>query len=169
MAVMVPATVTSTPNSTAKIPISWPCGASLARRRIVEIIAPEPEPGDAGAGVDQHAQRHHALDQALRRDALGGLHAENEGIEDHHAGGDDARLEAAAGPEVAVELYVERKQQDERQKQLGADAQDEVELHAPFPAFLRSSPTGLRRRRPLSSSITPMPAVKMTVVSPSVS
>ena len=43
------------------------------------------------------------------------------------------------GPIVAVELHIEREQQDERQDQLGADAQDEVEAHCdPLSPFLRA-------------------------------
>ena len=57
---------------------------------------------------------------------------------------DHAGLEAAARAEIAMELHVEREQQDERDQQFGDDAQDEVVPHG-----LRS----LRRRR--SSAITP--------------
>ena len=84
--------------------------------------------------------------------------------QDHHRRGDDAGLEAAARPVIAMELHIERKQQNERQDQLGADAQDEIEAH-----FRVSSPSRPLRRAPRNSSITPMPAVKITVVSPSVS
>ena len=106
------------------------------------------------------------LDHALRRDALGRVDAEDDGIQNDHAGGDHPGLESSAGPELAVELHVEGEEQDERQEKLDADAQDEIELHgAP-----RSPGWSVRRRlRPLSSSSTPMPAVKMTVVSPRVS
>ncbi len=69
------------------------------------------------------------------------------------------------GPVIAVELNVEREQQDERQDQLGADAQNEIETHRDVSASSRRP----RRRALRSSSITPMPAVKITVVSPSVS
>ena len=93
------------------------------------------------------------------------LEAEGDGHQDDHAGGDDAGLEAAARAEVAVELNVEGEQQDERQDELRADAEDEVEAHR----RASSSDGRPRRRMPRSSSITPMPAVKITVVSPSVS
>ena len=66
---------------------------------------------------------------AWRRDALRRLEPEGDREQDHHSGADDAGLEAAARPVVAVELHVEREQQDERQDQLGADAQDEIEAH----------------------------------------
>ena len=69
------------------------------------------------------------------------------------------------GPVVAVELHVEREQQNERQDQLGADPQDEIVAHRDVSASSRRP----RRRALRSSSMTPMPAVKITVVSPSVS
>ena len=81
-------------------------------------------------------------------------------IEDNGRCNDHTRLEASAGTKVAVELHVQRKDEDERQEHLGDDPQDQIALH--FGCSLR-----LRRRR--SSATTPAPAVKTTVVSPSVS
>jgi hypothetical protein len=103
--------------------------------------------------------------------------AVDQGVEDHRCGEDDAGLEAAAGAEVAVELHIQREQQDERDQQLGDHAQDEVVSWGPLraarsprgscmpcgPAALACDP----RRR--SRAMTPAPAVKTTVVSPSVS
>ena len=91
--------------------------------------------------------------------------AEGDREQDDHAGRDDAGLKAAARAEIAVELNVKREQQDERQDELGADAKDEVEAHD----VSSSLPLRPLRRAPRRSSITPMPAVKITVVSPRVS
>ena len=94
-----------------------------------------------------------------------GLEAEGDSEEDDHTGGDDAGLKAPARTEIAVELNVQREQKDERQDELGADAKDEIETHFE----VRSLAVPPRCRAPRRSSITPMPAVKITVVSPRVS
>ena len=98
----------------------------------------------------------------MRRAAL---EAEGDREQDHHCSRDDAGLKAAARAEIPVELDVQREQQDKRQDELGADANDEIETH--FELFCPSAPR--LRRAPRKSSITPMPAVKITVVSPRVS
>src|SRR3990172_9565733 len=133
---------------------------------VVEKVLPEQQTGNPGAGIDQHAQRHHEFDHSLRRDPLGGVDTEDDGIQNDHAGRDHAGLEAPAWPELAVELDVKGEEKNERQKKLDADAQDEVELHVAPPSPGSST---RRRLRPLSRSSTPMPAVKMTVVSARVS
>jgi hypothetical protein len=76
-------------------------------------------------------------------------------------GEDHAGLEAAAGAEVAVELHIQREQQDERDQQLGDDPQDQVTSCL----VLSCRAAGAAARR----AMTPAPAVKTTVVSPSVS
>ena len=93
------------------------------------------------------------------------VEAEGDREQNDHAGRDDAGLEAAARPEIAVELDVQREQQDERQDELGADAKDEIEAHVELSLLVGAPPA----RAPRRSSITPIPAVKITVVSPSVS
>ena len=119
-----------------------PMRGVVGKNGIVEIILSHDQPGDAGAGIDQHAERDHPFDQRLRRDALRRLKAEGDGEQDDHAGRDDAGLESAARAEVAVELNVEREQQDERQDQLGADAKDEIEAHdESSPRSAAASPT----------------------------
>src|SRR5690606_32764314 len=111
------------------------------------------------------AERNETLNDALGSEPLGRVDTEDDGIEDQHTGGDDAGLEAAARPVLAVHLHIEGEQQNERQDQLDDDPRDQIELHRPPSRFAGS----LRRRRPSNSIMTPMPAVKTTVVSPSVS
>src|SRR5699024_10613952 len=86
------------------------------------------------------------------------------GSEDH------ARLEAAARRILAVKLDIERKQHDQRDEKARHHAQDAVVVHSfcsPSPGL---SADGRRRLRVAPSSIiTPMPAVKITYTSPSVS
>ena len=161
---MVPDTVTSTPASTRKIPSSCPCAESRASARIVEKVLAEQQAGDPGARIDEHAERDHSLDQRLRRDPLRRIEAERDRKKDDHSGGDDTGLKAAARPIVAVELHIEGEQQNERQDELGADAKDEIEAHSPL-----SLSCALAAASRADSSMTPIPAVKITVVSPSVS
>ena len=75
---------------------------------------------------------------------------------------DDASLESAAGPEVAVKLDVQPEQQNEGNQYLAHHAQDEVVPH-------RSWPRARRCLAPPINSMTPIPAVKITTTSPSVS
>ena len=159
----MPETVISTPSLDQEDPEFAAVRRVVRQYGVVEKVLAEQQPGHPGAGIDQHAQRHHDLDHALRRDPLGGVDTEDDGIQNDHAGRDHAGLEAAARPEFAVELDVEGEQKDERQEKLDADAQDEIELHVAPPS---PGSSARRRLRPLSRSSTPMPAVKMTVVSP---
>ena len=133
---------------------------------VVEIVAPQQQPGDADAGEDQHAEGEAGAQHVRRQHAAQIVEAEDEPVEDEPGAEDHAGLEPAARPVIAVELHVEREDQDERHQQLGDDAEDQEVPHASSSAA--SVSRRWARQRP-SSSTTPMPAVKITVTSPSVS
>ena len=100
--------------------------------------------------------RHHRFHERLGDHLARVGQAEDQRVEDHRGSEDDPGLKAAAGAEVAMELDVEREQENERDDHLGHHAQDQVVPHRL--AFLA------RRRR--SNATTPAPAVNTTVVSP---
>jgi hypothetical protein len=132
------------------------------QHEIVEVVAAEQQAGHADAGIDQHAARDHRLDHGVRDEAARRGKAEDQCVEDDCHGDDDAGLESAPRAKLAVEVHVERKEQHERNEELRDDAENEV---APHGFSFRCCP----RLRSLSNAITPAPAVKTTVVSPSVS
>src|SRR5690606_10062439 len=132
---------------------------------VVEELAAAQHADDADAGEQQDAEGDHLVDDPFRHDALGRGHAEYDGVQDDARRADDPGLEAAARTIVAVKLHIEPEHQSEGQEQLGGYAQQQIALHGASPP---SRALRLRRRPPISSS-TPMPAVKITVVSPSVS
>ena len=119
----------ATPTSTQKMPRSWPCTGSGLKHEVVEEVAAEQQARDADAAIQQHAQRHHRLHQRFGHDLARICQAVDQRIQHHAGGADDAGLEPAAGAEIAVELHVQRKEQDERNQQLGNDAQDDVVSH----------------------------------------
>ncbi len=133
---------------------------------IVEKIAAQQQSGKPYAGIDQHTGGEHGFHQPVRHHAAGGVHAENQGIENHGGGQNRAGLEATAGAEIAMELHIQREQQNEGDQQFPDHPQHQVVLHWP-PFSGQPAGAGFLRRR--SRAMMPAPAVNTTVVSPSVS
>ena len=170
MMVITEATAMPTPISMMMMPTWLPCVASAGQRAVFEERAAADHAGDAHARIEQHAQAGDHHQEARGRDGAHRLRPEDEAVEDEARREDDAGLKAAARPVVAVHLHVEGEQQDRRDQQLRDHAQDQMLRHARSP--VSSSPfSPARRRRVATPSIssTPMPAVKITVTSPSVS
>ena len=144
----------------------------LGERAVIEVIFTEQHADDPDGCIDQHPAGNTGAQDPVRQNPLRGLNAENHRVENEPGGENDARLKTPARPEIAVELNIQGKQQDKRQQQFRYNSKDQVFLHA------SSSPSrgslcgggGVRPRRQLPRSrITPIPAVKITVTSPSVS
>ena len=74
----------------------------------------------------------------------------------------DARLEAATGTVITMKLNVKGKQGDNRKQVFDDNPENQIVLHGLSRSFR------LLRRPPISS-MTPMPAVKITITSPRVS
>src|SRR3546814_530661 len=114
----------------------------VCENRVVEIIASKQHSDHADAAIEQHAEGNPGPDGPRPRNSLRGPQAEDHGVEDEAGAEDDTSLEAAAWPVIAVELDVEREQQNHRQEQLDDDAKDQMVRHS-------SSLDGCPRRLPL--------------------
>ena len=81
----------------------------LEKDGVLEVVAAEEHAGDPDAGVEHYPDGDERRDDCRRRYLPRLVHAEDEAVKDKSGGEDDSRLEAAARPVVAVELYIQRK------------------------------------------------------------
>ena len=142
-------------------------GVVVIEHAVVEKVAAKKKGRGPGAGVQEYTHGTCPLEQVRVDDALGLLDAPNERVEDESSRKNHPGLKASPGAVVAVELDVEGKQQDERDKHLGDHPQDDVVAHSWALGVGLLDPVE-RKALPINNR-RPTPAVKMTVVSPSVS
>ena len=87
---------------------------------VVEEVRAEQQGRHPDPGVEEHPERGGGADRAGRDHRAGVPGAEHQGVEDDPGPEDDPGLEASARAEVAVELDVEREQQDEGRSSFAA-------------------------------------------------
>ena len=126
---------------------------------VVQKFAAQKHGDNTRTRENQHTQGHQNFNGYRAHNPFGLFQAKNQRIQDNGDCKNNPGLKATTGAEVAVKLDIKCKQHNKWDEELAHHAGNTLMPHA-------SSPS--RLTRPIRAR-TPMPAVKITVVSPSVS